>query len=61
MFSIIEKSTGKFLFSSMYNEVNEDKAPIEKICEIDNPENKDIYFNFETEQFYFKEHSIHNL
>jgi adenylate cyclase class IV len=34
------------------NEVLEGQVAIEQICTIENPEQKDIYYNFETKQFY---------
>lgn len=52
MYTIIEESTNKVLFSKLDNEVLEGQIAIEQICTLDNPEGKDIYFNFVTQEFY---------
>jgi hypothetical protein len=52
MYIIIEQSTSKVLFAKLDNEVLEGQIAIQKNCTIDNPEQKDIYYNFITEAFY---------
>jgi len=52
MYTIIEQSTNKVLFSKLDNEVLESQIAIKQICTIDNPEQKDIYYNFDTNEFY---------
>jgi hypothetical protein len=52
MYTIIEKSTSKVLFAKFDNEVLEGQVAIEQICIIETE--SEIYFNFETEQFYTK-------
>ena len=54
MYTIIDESTNKVLFAKFDNEVLEGQVAIEQICTIENPEQKDIFFNFETKQFYTK-------
>jgi hypothetical protein len=52
MYTIIDTTTNRLLFVKFDNEVLEGQVAIEQICTIDNPEQKDIYYNFETKQFY---------
>jgi hypothetical protein len=52
MYTIIEESTNKVLFAKFDSEVLEGQVAIEEICILENPEQKDIFFNFETKQFY---------
>jgi hypothetical protein len=52
MYTIIEKSTSKVLFAKFDNEVLEGQIAINKVCTIESE--SDIYYNFETEQFYTK-------
>ena len=54
MYTIIDTTTNKLLFVKSDNEVLEGQVAIEQICTIENPEFKDIYYNFETQQFYTK-------
>ena len=54
MYTIIETTTNKVLFAKFDNEVLEGQTAIEQICTIENPELKDIYFDFETQTFYLK-------
>jgi hypothetical protein len=54
MYTIIEKSTNKVLFAKFDSEVLEGQVAIEQICTIENPEFKEIYYNFETQEFYTK-------
>ena len=53
MWTILDQN-GKVLFAKFDNEVIDGQVAIEQICTIENPDNLDIYFNFETEQFYTK-------
>lgn len=52
MWTIIETTTNKVLFAKFDNEVLEGQVAIEQICTIENPDQKDIYYNFETKTFY---------
>ena len=54
MWTIIETTTNKVLFAKFDNEVLEGQVAIEQICTIENPDQKDIYYNFETQTFYLK-------
>ena len=51
MFTIIDQS-GKVLFAKYDNEVIAGQTAISEICMIENPEDKEIFFNFETHEFY---------
>lgn len=51
MFTILNQN-GKVLFAKFDNKVLEGQIAVNKICTLENPENKEIYFNFETQQFY---------
>ena len=52
MYSIIDTTTKKLLFAKYDNEVIDGQVAIEQICTLENSEGKDIFFNFETQQFY---------
>jgi hypothetical protein len=52
MFTIIDTTTNKLLFAKYDNEVLEGQIAVEEICTLENPELKDIYYNFETKTFY---------
>jgi hypothetical protein len=52
MYTIIDTATNKVLFAKFDNEVLEGQVAIEQMCTLENPEQKDIFFNFETKQFY---------
>jgi hypothetical protein len=52
MYTIIDSTTGLLLFAKSDDVVLEGQIAIEQICTIENPELKDIYYNFETKQFY---------
>jgi hypothetical protein len=54
MWTILDLN-GKVLFAKFDNEVLEGQVAIEQICILENPEQKDIFFNFETKQFYLNE------
>jgi hypothetical protein len=51
MWTILDLN-GKVLFAKFDNEVLEGQVAIEQICILENPEQKDIFFNFETKTFY---------
>lgn len=48
---------GKVLFAKFDNEVLEGQIAIEHIYSGENPEDKELYFNFETEKFYLHENT----
>ena len=52
MYSIIDTTTNKLLFAKNDNEVIEGQIAISEICNLENPDGKDIFFNFETQQYY---------
>ncbi len=52
MYTIIDAATNKVLFAKFDSEVLEGQIAISEICDLENPEQKDIYYNFETQQFY---------
>jgi hypothetical protein len=56
MFNIIDETTGLLLFAKSDNEVIEGQIAISEICTIEreNPFDSEIYFNFETQEFYTK-------
>ena len=51
MWTILDQN-GKVLFAKYDNEVIEGQIAINEICTLENPEQKDIFFNFETKTFY---------
>jgi hypothetical protein len=53
-YTIIEESTGLVLYCKKDNEVLEGQIAITEMCTLPNPEFKDIYFNFDTREFYIK-------
>ena len=50
-------TTGKVLFAKFDNEVLENQTAIEHIYSGEIPEDKELYFNFETEKFYLHENT----
>lgn len=50
MWTICDRN-GKVLFAKFDNEVLEGQIAIEHIYSGENPEDKELYFNFETENF----------
>jgi hypothetical protein len=56
MYTIIDESTNKVLFAKFDSEVLEGQVAIDKVCTIEreNPFESEIFYNFETEQFYIK-------
>ena len=55
MYSIIETTTNKLLFAKYDNKVIEGQIAIDEICTLENPDGKDIFFNFTTHEFYINE------
>ena len=53
-FTILEKSTSKVLYCKKDDLVDENQLAITQMCILENPDNKDIYYNFETQTFYLK-------
>ena len=53
MYTIID-SQGKVLYCRLDLPTVEGETAISEICTLENPDNKDIYFNFETNEFYLK-------
>jgi hypothetical protein len=52
MYTIIDESTNKVLFAKFDSEVLEGQVAINKVCTIESE--SEIFYNFETEQFYTK-------
>jgi hypothetical protein len=53
-YTIVDKESGLVLFCKRDNLVNENQVAIVEMCTLENPEGKEIYFNFETHEFYTK-------
>lgn len=54
-FTILEKSTSKVLYCKKDDLVDENQLAITQMCILENPDNKEIYYNFETQTFYLNE------
>ena len=52
MYTIIDSITEKVLFSKFDNEVLDGQIAVEKVCTIETE--KEIFFNFEINEFYIK-------
>jgi len=52
MYTILETTTSRVLFSKSDNKVLEGQIAIEQVCYIDNPDGKDIYYDWSTKTFY---------
>jgi hypothetical protein len=53
-YTILEQETGKVLYCKKDDSVVENQIAITEMCTLENPEQKDIFFNFKTKQFYTK-------
>ena len=53
-YTILEQATGKVLYCKKNDSVVENQIAITQMCTLENPDNLDIYYNFETQQFYTK-------
>jgi hypothetical protein len=51
-YTILEQATGKVLYCKKNDIVIDGQVAITQMCTLENPEQKDIFFNFETKQFY---------
>lgn len=51
-YTILEQSTGKVLYCKKDDIVIDGQVAITEMCTLENPELKDIYFNFDTKTFY---------
>ena len=54
MYNIIDELTGLLLFAKNDNEVLKGQIAISQMCNLENPEQKPIYWDFENELFYIK-------
>ena len=54
MYSIIDTTTNLLLFAKSDNEVIEGQIAISEICDLENPKNLDIFFDWKTRTFYLK-------
>ena len=55
MYTIVDTISGLVLFAKMDNEVLEGQTAIQEFCIIENPFDSEIFYNFETKQFYTKQ------
>ena len=53
-YTILEQATGKVLYCKKDDSVVENQIAITQMCTLENPDNLEIYYNFETQQFYTK-------
>lgn len=53
-FTILEESTGKVLYCKKDDIVIDNQVAITEMCTLENPDSKEIFFNFETHEFYLK-------
>jgi hypothetical protein len=51
MWTILDKSTARVLFSKFDNIVTDDQIAITEMCTISAAEGEEIFFNFETQKF----------
>lgn len=54
MYTIVDSFSGLVLFAKFDNNVLEGQTAIKQVCTLNNPDEKDVYYNFETQEFYFK-------
>ena len=54
-FTILDVQSAKVLYCKKDNIVIDGQVAITEMCTLENPENKEIYFNFETNEFYLAE------
>jgi hypothetical protein len=53
-YTIVDKESGKVLFCKKDNSVTENQVAIIEMCMLENIEGQEIFFNFETKEFYTK-------
>jgi hypothetical protein len=53
-FTILEKATGKLLYCKRDDVVTDDQIAITEMCTISVGEGEEIFFNFDTREFYIK-------
>jgi hypothetical protein len=53
-YTIVDKESGKVLFCKKDNSVTENQVAIIEMCMLENIEGQEIFFNFETQEFYTK-------
>jgi hypothetical protein len=51
-YTIVDKVSGLVLFCKKDNTVTENQVAIIEMCMLENIEGQEIFFNFETKQFY---------
>jgi len=54
MHTIIDSQSGRVLFAKYDNEVLDGQVAINQNCDIEVNEGEEIFFNFETREFYIK-------
>lgn len=55
MWTILETTTNRVLFVKYDDIVLENQTAIKQVCEIENPEGKDVFYDFENEIFYLSQ------
>lgn len=55
MYTILETTTNRVLFAKYDDIVLENQTAIKQVCELENPDNKEIFYDFENEIFYLKD------
>ncbi len=53
-YTIVDKESGLVLYCKHDNTVTQNQVAITEMYTLENPEFKEIYYNFETKQFYTK-------
>jgi hypothetical protein len=53
-YTIVDKVSGLVLFCKKDNTVTEKQVAIVEMCNLENIEGQEIFFNFETQEFYTK-------
>jgi hypothetical protein len=54
MKTIIDKETGLLLYCRPDEPTESNELAISEMCTLENPDNLEIYYNFETQEFYTK-------
>jgi hypothetical protein len=54
MKSIVDRKTGKFLYCRLDEPTEVNEVAIDQTYDLENPEGKEIFYNFETQEFYIQ-------
>jgi hypothetical protein len=55
MWTIVDAVSGLVLFAKFDSEHLEGQVAVTEMCTLPNPDLKNVYWNFETKEFYFKD------